>query len=292
MNPDSGQRYGISAACQIMKISRDAYYKWTHRKVTVHDQENQAVLAYIIDLEEKNHYVFGVKRLVTYINMETPYHVSHGRVRRIMRKAGIQASIRVAKHNRKVEKKEFLLANKLYTVDAGHAFHPDLPNQVWVTDCSELTFGQDDRQKIRLSAIKDLYDHSVIAWCVASTETAALITKTMKLAIKNTNGIKPGIVHSDQGSAYTGRIYNTFLAGEGITHSMSRPGTPGDNSPMESLWSHLKVERFAFEYCLSELEMMKSIEAAINWYNYERRQETLNGMTPKEYRNHAVKISA
>lgn len=74
MNPDSGQRYGISAACQIMKISRAAYYKWTHRKVTVHDQENQAVLAYIIDLEEKNHYVFGVKRLVTYINMETPYH--------------------------------------------------------------------------------------------------------------------------------------------------------------------------------------------------------------------------
>ncbi|WP_148037952.1 IS3 family transposase, partial [Lacticaseibacillus paracasei] len=42
----------------------------------------------------------------------------------------------------------------------------------------------------------------------------------------------------------------------------------------------------------SELEMMKRIEAVINWYNNERRQETLNGMTPMTYRNHAVKKTA
>ncbi|WP_390410685.1 IS3 family transposase [Lacticaseibacillus jixiensis] len=289
MNPDSGKPYGISDACRILEISRSAYYKWTHRKVTAHELENQAILAYIIELEEKNHYIFGVKRLMTYINAETPYHVSHGRVRRIMRQGHIQASIRVAKHDRKAEKKEFLLTNKLYTADVGHAFHPIAPNKVWVTDCSELTYGKDNKQKLRLSAVKDLYDHSVIAWFVAPTETAKLVTDTIKVAVKNNNGAKPEILHSDQGSSYTSGVYNTYLAGEGIDHSMSRPGTPGDNSPMESLWSHLKVERFAFEYALSEIEMMKNIEAAINWYNDERRQETLNGMTPMEYRNHAVK---
>lgn len=195
-----------------------------------------------------------------------------------MRLAGIHASIRVAKHDHQTKKKEFLLANKLYTTNVGHAFHPGAYNVVWVTDCSETTYGKDHKQKLRLSAVKDLHDHSVIARCVAPTETANLVTKTIKLAIENNDSIDPEIVHSDQGSAYTGGTYNTFLAGEGITHSMSCPGTTGDNSPMESLWSHLKVERFAFEHCLSELEMMKSIETAINWYNYERRQETLNGI--------------
>ncbi|WP_235500843.1 MULTISPECIES: IS3 family transposase [Lacticaseibacillus] len=126
----------------MMGVSRAAYYKWTHRKVTVHEQENQAIRDYIIELEEKNHYVFGVKRLMTYINAETQYHVSHGRVRRIMRLAGIRASIRVAKRDRQVEKKAFLLVNKLYTVNMGHAFHPVAPNVVWVTDCSEITYGQ------------------------------------------------------------------------------------------------------------------------------------------------------
>nr|WP_245002979.1 IS3 family transposase [Liquorilactobacillus nagelii] len=43
---------------------------------------------------------------------------------------------------------------------------------------------------------------------------------------------------------------------------------------MESFWSHLKTERFAFEQALSEVEMMKQIEDTIHWYNYERRQET------------------
>lgn len=158
-----------------------------------------------------------------------------------------------------------------------------------VTDCSELTYGIKNEKKLRLSAVKDLYDHSIIAWRVAPTETAQLVTDTIKLALKNNNGIKPKTMHSDQGSAYTGGEYNTFLAGEGIIHSMSRPGTPGDNSPMESFWSHLKTERFAFEQALSEVEMMKQIEDTIHWYNYERRQETPNGMTPMEYRNHAVK---
>lgn len=289
MNPDSAKPYGISTACRALDISRAAYYKWLNRKPTIHQLENQAILEYIIELEENNHYIFGVKRLVTYINVETPYHVSHGRVRRIMRKGHIRASIRVAKHDRRAEKKEYLLANKLYTVDAGHAFHPVRPNLVMVTDCSELTYGIKNEKKLRLSAVKDLYDHSIIAWRVAPTETAQLVTDTIKLALKNNNGIKPKTMHSDQGSAYTGGEYNTFLAGEGIIHSMSRPGTPGDNSPMESFWSHLKTERFAFEQALSEVEMMKQIEDTIHWYNYERRQETLNGMTPMEYRNHAVK---
>ena len=59
-----------------------------------------------------------------------------------MRLAGIRASIRVAKRDRQGEKKAFLLVNKLYTVNMGHAFHPVAPNVVWVTDCSEITYGK------------------------------------------------------------------------------------------------------------------------------------------------------
>ncbi|TXJ62852.1 IS3 family transposase, partial [Lacticaseibacillus paracasei] len=50
MNPDAGKFYGISKACRMMGVSRAAYYKWTHRKVTVHEQENQAIRDYIIEL--------------------------------------------------------------------------------------------------------------------------------------------------------------------------------------------------------------------------------------------------
>ncbi|MCT3319453.1 transposase, partial [Lacticaseibacillus paracasei] len=30
-------------------------------------------------------------------------------------------------------------------------------NVVWVTDCSEITYGKDNKQRLRLSAVKDLH---------------------------------------------------------------------------------------------------------------------------------------
>ncbi|RXT17716.1 transposase [Lacticaseibacillus chiayiensis] len=278
--------------CAYIGVSRAAYYKWTHRKITARELENDAILTYIIKRQESNNYIYGVRTMTMYINVETPYHVSQGRVRRIMRSHGIYSSIRVAKRDRKAEKKEFILANKLLREDGSHDFTPERPNITWATDCSELRFGVDIKQRLRLSAIKDLYDGSILAWDVAGTETTQLVTATMTKALKANHGLKPEILHSDQGSVYTSRAYNTLLTGNGITHSMSRPGTPGDNSPMESFWSQFKTEELALKHPLSEIELIAIIKKYINWHNKERRQLALNGMTPEEYRNHAVQESA
>ncbi|KZU10723.1 IS3 family transposase [Lactiplantibacillus plantarum] len=61
---------------------------------------------------------------------------------------------------------------------------------------------------------------------------------------------------------------------------------------MESFWSQFKTEELAFKQPLSEIELINIIKEYISWHNTERRQLTLNGMTPEEYRNHAVQESA
>ncbi|WP_237755411.1 DDE-type integrase/transposase/recombinase [Lacticaseibacillus paracasei] len=80
-----------------------------------------------------------------------------------------------------------------------------------------MTYGKDNKQKLQLSAVKDLHDNSVIAWCVAPTETADLVTKTMKLAIENNDGIEPDTVYSDQGTAYTSSTYNRRYHAQHVT---------------------------------------------------------------------------
>lgn len=70
------------------------------------------------------------------------------------------------------------------------------------------------------------------------------------------------------------------------------PGTPGDNSPMESFWSHFKDEDLNFNKSLTKDELIQNITKAIDWYNNGRRQKTLKGMTPTEFRNHALQIKA
>ncbi|WP_283679658.1 IS3 family transposase, partial [Lentilactobacillus sp. Marseille-Q4993] len=57
--------------------------------------------------------------------------------------------------------------------------------------------------------------------------------------------------------------------------------------PIESFWSHIKEEYFQFHNRITKNEMNSEIEECINWYNFNRRQLTLKGMTPIEYRNHA-----
>jgi len=292
VNPDTQKGHNITLLCQYAHVPRSSYYKWLRHDVSNRKIENQAIVAYMIELEEQHHYIFGVERLTMYINQNTPYHVSHNRVRRLMHQNNIEAAIRVKQHNRHQEHKEQISANLLYDPQTGHDFHPKHTNTVWVTDCSELRYGSHLQHKLRLSVIKDLYDHSVIAWQVADTETAELVTNTLDLALLQLNGVKPETMHSDQGSAYTGGAYSTVLAGNGIQHSMSRAGTPGDNSPMESFWSHMKDEFFAYHKASSKTELITLINQYIYWYNNERLQQTLNGMTPEKYRNHAIQNCA
>nr|WP_263862543.1 IS3 family transposase [Levilactobacillus enshiensis] len=281
------QEASISQMCQYLKVSRAAYYKWLNRKPSRREIEDQAIVSYVKDLEDANDYIFGVKRLAMYVNMETSHHVSLNKMRRIMHDYQIVASVRTAKHDRKAEQKQAIFDNKLLTNQGKHKFHPDRPNEVWVTDCSEIQYGIKGTGRLRISAIKDLYDHSVIAWQVESTETAQLVTTTFEAALTTTKGRKPQILHSDQGSSYTSGLYNLALAKNGVTHSMSRAGTPGDNSPMESLWSHMKSDFFNFHRPLSSDEAITLVSKFMGWYNQERRQETLKDMTPEEYRNHA-----
>ncbi|AYG22507.1 IS3 family transposase [Lacticaseibacillus paracasei] len=283
--------HSVSLCCQIFDIPRSAYYKWLHREPTKQDIMNTELVRFIKKLEEDNHYIYGVDRLRMIINQETDYHVNPKRVRRLMQDNGIQCSIRQKKHDRVAEKKEYILGNKLLNQDGSHAFHPTRPNEVWVTDCSELTYGFNSECHLRLSAIKDLYDHSIVAWEVEPSETATLVTQTFRAAAEAEETL-PELLHSDQGSGHTSRLYNTELAGSGVIHSMSRPGTPGDNSPMESLWSHAKTEYFDFVHANTYEEMMQFIEEYVLWYNGDRHQETLNGMTPAEYRNHAIETAA
>ena len=69
---------------------------------------------------------------------------------------------------------------------------------------------------------------------------------------------------------------------------MSRKGNCYDNSVMENFFSHLKEEMFNNDSFVSISELRAAIDEYIQWYNTERMQQRLGGMTPNEYRQHAL----
>ncbi|MNU11821.1 hypothetical protein D3C72_2599770 [compost metagenome] len=57
---------------------------------------------------------------------------------------------------------------------------------------------------------------------------------------------------------------------------------------MEAFWGTLKCEKYYLNTYHTFEELEKDINAYIHFYNNDRLQEKLNGLSPMEYRTKAV----
>ena len=92
------------------------------------------------------------------------------------------------------------------------------------------------------------------------------------------------ILHSDQGFQYTNRIYIQRLDEAGVTVSHSRKANCYDNACCENFFSHLKSERLELNIPKNEEDLLNTIDDFILFYNTNRPQRKLKGMTPLEFR--------
>ena len=102
------------------------------------------------------------------------------------------------------------------------------------------------------------------------------------------------IFHSDQGALYNSSKFQKELEKNNFIQSMSRKGTPIDNSPMESFFSTLKSEVIYNPLVKIESyeDLIKELEEYFEYYNNERIQKGLGYLTPKQFKEkELVRIS-
>ncbi|WP_416274293.1 integrase core domain-containing protein [Lacticaseibacillus paracasei] len=80
------------------------------------------------------------------------------------------------------------------------------------------------------------------------------------------------MVHSDMGSQYTSRLFETTLTDAHLRHSYSRKGKPADNGWIEAYHSLLKREWVRLEQINYEsiLDVTESIARYNTFYNHDR----------------------
>jgi putative transposase len=71
---------------------------------------------------------------------------------------------------------------------------------------------------------------------------------------------------------------------------MSRRGNCLDNAVMENFFGHVKAEIFYNEKFSSMEEFERELRRYISYYNNERIQESLKGLSPVEYRTQAQSL--
>ena len=145
-------------------------------------------------------------------------------------------------------------------------FNTKKKNEIWCTDVTYLIFGN---KRAYLSTI-NLYDRRVVAYKISKFNSLQFVIETLNEAIKKEDDVSGLIIHSDQGSQYTSNQYKEICLANGIQISISRKGTPIDDSPMESWHGILKKETLYNNYVSSLEEYIQLVEDWIIFYNTKR----------------------
>ena len=157
-------------------------------------------------------------------------------------------------------------------------FNVDEPNKIWTTDVTYLIFKE---SRAYLSTILDLYDRKVVAYVISKRNDNKLVMDTLNKALSKQKDVTGLIIHSDQGYQYTSYEYKAICTSNGIQISMSRKGTPIDDSPMESWHSILKKETLYNNNITSLEEYIKLVESWIEFYNTKRLKNKKKGSKTK-----------
>ena len=271
--------------CKAAGVSRDGYYKWLKRKPTRYQKEQVELLEAILELEKKHNWTLGYLAMTTQLKFENQLSFTAGlkRVTNCMRKHGIQANVRKKKHNRIQRHEEYVNDNLL-----NEQFNRENKNEVWVTDTTEVVYGEHTLRKARVHVILDLYGRYALSSNISDTETSLAVIETFNRAFAVEPDAQP-MIHTDRGAAYCSSMFNDYLASKHCVHSMSHPGHPWENSPMERWWNDFKLvwmNKHARPKTLEELEQL--VKGAIEYFNTKRAYTSRNGLTAEQFRNQAA----
>jgi putative transposase len=84
----------------------------------------------------------------------------------------------------------------------------------------------------------DLHSRRIIGWALRETLKSSLVTEALERAFDcRSVNLDELMIHTDQGSQYTGKEFQKRLVDKTITCSMSDKGNCWDNAEVESLFT-------------------------------------------------------
>lgn len=258
----------VRRQCELLGLSRStAYYQ---RQC---DPQRQALELKLLDLidalytDQPSRGRYGMRDALAEEHNMT---VNHKRIRRLMRKLGIEAIYPKPRKNTSTANRQ----HKKYPYLLRH-MEIDRPDQVW---CADITYIRLDGGFVYLVAVMDWYSRCVLSWELSNTMDAVFCVEALQRALAT--GRRPEIFNTDQGSQFTSEVFTGLLTQQGIAISMDGVGRAFDNIMVERLWRTIKYEDVYIRDYKNPAKARFGLGRYFEYYNRRRRHRSLGRKTP------------
>jgi putative transposase len=219
---------------------------------------------------------YGIDKMTEWLRRQGHY-VNHKRVRRLMRRMGLEAVYPRPKRGLSIPDKEHkIYPYLLKDVQISRA------DQVWSAD---ITYIRMYRGWLYLVAVMDWFSRYVLSWELSVTLESEFCVSALQQALSLG---RPETFNTDQGSQFTSIDFTKVLLNAGIQISMDGRGRVFDNIFSERLWRTVKVEEVYLRDYQTVAEARYSLGRYFELYNNRRLHQALGYSTPAEVYGVAV----
>ena len=271
------QRHNVKRACQLLEVSRSAYY--VHRAGPCPRGRQDAELTErIVRVHDASAGTYGAPRVHAELKAQGHRH-SRKRIARLMRAAGRHG--RAPRRWRTTTIPDPAAPMRPDLIGRDFRVAPDRVNARW---CGDITYINTWEGWLYLATVIDLASRRVVGWATADHLRTDLVALALSNAVTARRPTGPVIFHSDRGCQYTSAQYARLADDLGVRLSVGRRGQCWDNAVAESFFATIKTELLDRQAWPTRAHAHKAIFAWIEgWYNTRRRHSTLDYLSPAAY---------
>mgnify|MGYP002516372780 FL=1 len=253
-------------------MSRSTYY----RNAKTKEREETECEKAVINCFEKHSGNYGRIRIKKELARKG-LKVSENKVSRILREHGL-----AAKSGRNGRKKAPKPTEEQYTEEnlIKNKFEISVPNYLWCSDITELKC---KGSNVYVCGIIDVATRRIVGWSIKRHQRQDIVQEAFHMAVgRNPERPANAVYHSDRGCQYTAKRTKEMVEKSGFRKSMSRPGTPNDNQPIESFWHTLECEMPDIRHLTFETASRELVKYFELYYNSDRLHSGIGYLTPNE----------
>lgn len=258
--------FSVNKQCKLFKIHRSGLY---YKPSKISDEDDKIMKA--IDILHVKDPTTGTRRMKVLLQKQG-FKIGRHRVRTLMQKMRIRV-IYCQPRTTVIDKAKYKYPYLLRGLNVTRK------NQVWAID---ITYIPMRKGFMYMVAIIDLYSRYIVNWSISNTMDANWVVETVKEAV-SIHGM-PEIINSDQGSQFTSDEYVNYIKSLKFTKiSMDGKGRALDNIFIERFWRTLKYDKINIVIPIDGVELYKTCQDFIEYYNNERLHSSINYCCPKDY---------